>query len=84
MFFHWSPILKKKNEMKIKNAFFFFSHEIEHLYNRLDDKFFHQHVLHLSNTILLDYHQRNFQMDHDRHNNAKKNKILNSFNEKTN
>ncbi len=43
---------------------------IEHLDNKLDDKFFHLLEWHLSNAILLDYHQRNSQMDHDIHNNA--------------
>jgi hypothetical protein len=45
---------------------------IEHLDNKLDDKFFHQLEQHLSNAILLDYHQRNFQTDHDIQNNARK------------
>ena len=60
--------LFKNQSIKIKSFGLFY---IEHLDNKLDDKFFHPLSSHLLNAILLDYHQKNFQMDHDIHNNAK-------------
>ena len=62
--------VERNTRMRLERRMNGFVRGVEHLDNRLDDKFSRRYELHLSNAILLDYHRRNFQMDHDRRNNA--------------